>query len=188
MTPHPSMPLGCFDFSRLLALFCTMRRLSTLCSLLLVTGSVLVSCSPLLVFFYRLNGCSATWALAPMRPLCTIRVTWPFRYLAILRTTPRRMLVPGCSFFHCARVDDPNSINGPILRVSSIIQTVVASVSEAEYATLFLNGKSAIPIRQVLIDMECILGHTRIITDNATAEKIANGTCNLKRSKIMDMR
>jgi len=36
--------------------------------------------------------------------------------------------------------------------------------------------------------MDCIQGRTRMITDNATAEKIANGTCALKRSKSIDMR
>ena len=38
--------------------------------------------------------------------------------------------------------------------------------------------------------MNCLQGRTslRMITDNATAEKIANGTCTLKRSKSIDMR
>ena len=36
--------------------------------------------------------------------------------------------------------------------------------------------------------MNCIQGPTKMITDNATAENIANGSCALKRSKSMDMR
>ena len=94
----------------------------------------------------------------------------------------------GGGFFHCARANEPTFINGPILCVSTLIPTVVSSASEAEYATLFLNGKLAIPLRQILTDMNCLQGRTRMITDNATAEKIANGTCALKRSKSIDMR
>ena len=79
-------------------------------------------------------------------------------------------------------------INGPVLCVSTLIPTVVASAAEAEYATLFINGKLAISLRQTLTDMNCLQGPTKMITDNATAEKIANGSCALKRSKSMDMR
>ena len=94
----------------------------------------------------------------------------------------------GGGFFHCARYNDPAFINGPILCVSTLIPTVVSSAAEAEYATLFINGRLAIPLRQTLDDMNCIQGRTRMITDNETAEKIVNGTCELKRAKSMDMR
>ena len=77
----------------------------------------------------------------------------------------------GGGFFHCARTNDPSFINGPVLCVSTLIPTVVASAAEAEYATLFINGKLAISLRRTLTDMNCLQGPTKMITDNATAKK-----------------
>jgi hypothetical protein len=47
---------------------------------------------------------------------------------------------------------DPTSLNGSIVCISSIIRTVAASASEAEYAALFLVGQTAAGLRSTLAD------------------------------------
>jgi len=78
--------------------------------------------------------------------------------------------------------------NGAIEAISTIIPTVVSASSEAEYASLFLNGQAAISTRQTLEDLGYPQSATPIITDNTTAYGIANRTVRLKRSKAIDMR
>jgi hypothetical protein len=91
-------------------------------------------------------------------------------------------------FMYLGSATDTTFINGPIECISTVIPTVVSSAAEAEYASLFLAGKAALPLRYTLDDMNCIQPATPIITDNSTAEKIANGTCKIRRSKSIDMR
>lgn len=92
---------------------------------------------------------------------------------------------------YCAwlgKASDPTFVNGFIDVVSTIIPTVVAAASEAEYAALFITGKGGLPLRATLDDMDCIQPPTIITTDNKTAAGIATGTCKMKQSKSMDMR
>ena len=49
--------------------------------------------------------------------------------------------------------EDPTKINGPILVFSSIIQNVMASIGEAEYAAAFHTGQMASGIRKTLFDL-----------------------------------
>ena len=42
-------------------------------------------------------------------------------------------------------------LNGPILTISQIIKTVMASAAEAELAVLFITAKKMIPLRHTLI-------------------------------------
>jgi hypothetical protein len=72
--------------------------------------------------------------------------------------------------------------------MSSIITTVVTAASEAEYASTFLTGCIAYPLRQTLEEMGWPQLPTNITTDNKTACGIANRTTKMKRSKAMDMR
>ena len=44
-------------------------------------------------------------------------------------------------------------LNGPILTISQIIKTVMASAAEAEMAALFITAKKMIPLRNTLIEM-----------------------------------
>jgi hypothetical protein len=81
-----------------------------------------------------------------------------------------------------------NNINGNILVLSQIIDVVVSSAAEAEYAALFMNGKTAIAIRQTLEDLGYPQETTTIETDNSCAHGIVNDTNNIKKSKSMDMR
>ena len=92
------------------------------------------------------------------------------------------------AFTYCGRSDDPSFINGPVECISTLIPTVVSSAAETEYASLFIRGKSLLPLRHTLLDMDCIQPPTEIITDNVAALGIATNTCKLRRSKSMDMR
>ena len=92
------------------------------------------------------------------------------------------------AFHYLGRLNDPTFVNGPIECLTTIIPTVVASAAETEYASLFIGGKSLLPLRYTLDDMDCIQPPTVIITDNAAAQGIANNTCKQRRSKSMDMR
>ena len=44
-------------------------------------------------------------------------------------------------------------LNGPILTISQIIKTVMASEGEAEMAVLFITAKKMLPLRHTLIEM-----------------------------------
>eukprot|EP00536_Pseudo-nitzschia_multiseries_P018140 jgi/Psemu1/227914/e_gw1.2193.2.1 len=63
----------------------------------------------------------------------------------------------------------------------------MASVTEAEVASLFLNDREALPVQPCLIE----LGHpqpaTPLKTDNNTAKGILNDTIKQKQSKTIDM-
>jgi hypothetical protein len=92
------------------------------------------------------------------------------------------------AFNYLGRTNEPDFINGPIECISTLIPTVVASAAETEYASLFIGGKSLLPLRHTLLDMNCIQPATQIITDNVAAKGIATNTCKQRRSKSMDMR
>lgn len=82
----------------------------------------------------------------------------------------------------------PSNINGPILVTSSIIPTVVAAATEAEYAGLYLNSCDGEMIRQTLDDLGHLQLPTTITFDNTTAGAIANATAKIRRSKAIAMR
>jgi hypothetical protein len=79
-------------------------------------------------------------------------------------------------------------LNGHILVTSQMIDCVVSSAAEAEYAALFMNAKEGKVLRQTLTDLGYPQEATPIYTDNACAMGIANETINMKKSKTMDMR
>jgi hypothetical protein len=78
--------------------------------------------------------------------------------------------------------------NGAIEAISSIIPTVVSAASEAETASLFINGQAGNPTRLTLADLGYPQTATPIISDNTTAIGFANNSVRLKRSKAIDMR
>jgi hypothetical protein len=80
------------------------------------------------------------------------------------------------------------TINGAIDYISTILPTVVASVAEAEYASLFTVGKEAISARHTLEDLGHSQRATVIMCDNSCAVGISNATVKQKRSKAIDMR
>jgi len=87
------------------------------------------------------------------------------------------------------RPEDPlPANNGPILVNSSIIQPVVSSAAEAEFAALFYNAKDGCQLRNTLQDMGHPQPATPIQADNACAVGLANDTIKQRRSKAIDMR
>jgi hypothetical protein len=78
--------------------------------------------------------------------------------------------------------------NGAVLNISQIIRAIMSSAAEAELGALFINAKTAVSIRQTLIE----LGHpqpcTPIQTDNATAHTLLTNKILPKALKAMDMR
>ena len=78
--------------------------------------------------------------------------------------------------------------NGPILVLANIIRNVMSSAAEAEVGAIFDNAKAALPLRATLQEMGHPQPTAEILTDNTTAEKIANDTCKQKQSKATDMR
>jgi hypothetical protein len=84
--------------------------------------------------------------------------------------------------------DTPPPFNGPILVNSQIIQPVVASAAEAEFAAVFYNAKDGCMLRNTLLDMGHPQPATPIQTDNACAVGLANNTIKQKRSKAINMR
>lgn len=90
--------------------------------------------------------------------------------------------------FYVGNSDQPTAINGAIHAISSITPAVVASVAEAEYAALFVNGQEEASLRQILN----ALGHpqpaTIILCDNKCAHGIATDTVKPKRTKSADMK
>jgi hypothetical protein len=83
--------------------------------------------------------------------------------------------------------DDPTEINGPIMVFSSIIQNVMASIGEAEYAAAFHTGQMASGLRKTLLDLGYPQPPTYILVDNAVASGIASNTIEPKRTKSIDM-
>eukprot|EP01035_Chromulina_nebulosa_P069336 gene69336-biopygen23604 len=78
---------------------------------------------------------------------------------------------------------DPTAINGPIMAFSSVIQNVMASIGEAEYAAAFHTAQMAAGLRKTLSDLGYPQPATYILVDNAVASGIANNTIEPKRTK-----
>jgi hypothetical protein len=100
---------------------------------------------------------------------------------------PKARSRPGGHFFMSANEEDPRD-NGAVHTVAKIIKAVMSSATEAELGGLFINAKTAVPIRTTLEE----LGHkqppTPIQTDNSTACGVANNEIQPKATKAMDMR
>jgi hypothetical protein len=83
---------------------------------------------------------------------------------------------------------EPTQVNGAITCISKIIDAVVASAGEAEYAGLFMLAQEAEVLRTTLQEMGHEQPPTTIFCDNACAVGISNDTIKQKRSKAIDMR
>jgi hypothetical protein len=79
-------------------------------------------------------------------------------------------------------------INGAILIVSSIMDQVLSSATEAEVGAAFYVTKEAVSVRNTLTALGHTQGSTPIECDNQCATGIMNDTVKQKRSKAMDMR
>lgn len=103
-----------------------------------------------------------------------------------LSESKSRSRAGGIAFF--GYLADGKTPNGAIECVSTIIECVLASVGEAEYAALFKIAQLCENIRSVCQDIGYPQQPTSIICDNTCAVGIANDTCKLKRLKAIDMR
>jgi hypothetical protein len=100
---------------------------------------------------------------------------------------PKARSRAGGHFFMSENDKDPKD-NGALHVVAKIIKQVMSSAAEAELGGLFINAKTAVPIRTTLEE----LGHkqppTPIQTDNSTAYGVVNNEVQPKATKAMDMR
>lgn len=105
-----------------------------------------------------------------------------------LSETQSRSRAGGILFLGSDTKTENTSINGAVEHISSMIDVVVGSAAEAEYAALYANGLVAEGLRTTLTDLNYPQKSTPIICDNACAVAIANNTVKQKRSKAIDMR
>jgi hypothetical protein len=78
--------------------------------------------------------------------------------------------------------------NEAILNISQIIRAVMSSAAEAELGALFINAKTAVSIRQTLIELGHPQPRTPMQTDNATAHALLTNKILPKALKAVDMR
>ena len=78
--------------------------------------------------------------------------------------------------------------NGVLPNISQIIKAVMSSAAEAELGTLFVNEKSAVPIRTTLVELGHLKTNTLMQTDNSTARRVLTNRITPKATKSMDMR
>ncbi len=77
--------------------------------------------------------------------------------------------------------------NGAVLNILQIIRADMSSAAEAELGALFINAKTAVSMRQLLIELEHPQPRTPIQTDNATAHALLTNKVLPKALKAMDM-
>jgi hypothetical protein len=85
-------------------------------------------------------------------------------------------------------IDNPPFFNGPILTISTALKAVMAAASEAECGALYVNCKTAVPVRVTLHELDHPQPATPVACDNSTATGIMNRKVKQQRSKAMDMR
>jgi hypothetical protein len=78
--------------------------------------------------------------------------------------------------------------NGAILNISQIIRAVMSTAAEAELGALFINVKTAISMRQTLVELGHPQPRTPIQTDNAAAHALLTKQILPRALKTMDMR
>ena len=69
-----------------------------------------------------------------------------------------------------------------------ILQNVMASATESELGSLFVNAQDAAPIRTASIEINHPQPPTLIQVENSTAVGISNKAIKQRTSKAMDMR
>jgi hypothetical protein len=93
-----------------------------------------------------------------------------------------------CLFFCGYKSPKQDTLNGPILNVAFIINSVVASAAESEVGACFRNAQSGARLRVTMTEMGPSQPLTPLHTYSSTAFGILNETIKQKRSKAMDMR
>jgi hypothetical protein len=78
--------------------------------------------------------------------------------------------------------------NGAILNISQIIKLVMSLAAEAELGALFINAKTAVPMRKTLKELRHSQPPTPMQTDNSTAYGVLNNKITPKATKAINMR
>ena len=78
--------------------------------------------------------------------------------------------------------------NGAVHVMSTVMQQVLLSATEAEVGATFYSCQYAVPLRNTLADLGHVQGEILIITDNECCKGILNNTIKQRWSKAMDMR
>ena len=92
-----------------------------------------------------------------------------------------------CGHFFCSsNVSDPPN-NVVVLIISKILKAVVSSAAEAELGALYINASEAVPMHQLLAEMDHKQPETPIQTDNTTACGVVNHNIQSRCTKEMDM-
>jgi hypothetical protein len=84
--------------------------------------------------------------------------------------------------FYLGNNNQPTTINGPCLTLSTIIPVVVSSVAEAEYAAVFMNAKEGASLRTILHSLGYPQPTTDILCDNKCAVGLASDTVTPKKT------
>jgi hypothetical protein len=106
---------------------------------------------------------------------------------ALYLSKPKARSQAGGHMFMAGNEEIPFN-NGAVLNISQIIQAVMSSAAEAELGALFINAKTAVSIRQTLIELGHPQSRTPMQTDNATAHALLTNKILPKTLKDMDMR
>ncbi len=112
------------------------------------------------------------------------RWTCDSRYASYLSETGSRSRAGG----FCYLGEDLASHNHGIGSLSQIIENVVSSAAESEYAALFKNGQRCCIFQNILADIGYPQSETPIVTDNTTARDTANRAIKSKRLQATAMR
>lgn len=99
---------------------------------------------------------------------------------------PKARSVAG-GVFYLGNNNQPTTINGPCLTLSTIIPVVVSSVAEAKYAAVFINAKEGASLRAILDSLGYPQPTTDILCDNMCAVGLASDTVTPKKTKSIDM-
>jgi hypothetical protein len=97
-----------------------------------------------------------------------------------------RGVAGGIAYF--GNSNEPTHINGAVHVHSCILDVVVASVAECEYASLYMLARAGTWLRTIATALGYPQPATHIFCDNACAVGMANDTVKLNRTKSIDMR
>ena len=95
---------------------------------------------------------------------------------------PKARSVSGGTFY-LGNNNQPTTINGPCLSLSTVVPVVVSSVAEAEYAAVFINAKEGASLRAILDSLGYLQPATDILCDDICAVGLASDTVTPKKIK-----
>ena len=95
---------------------------------------------------------------------------------------PKARSVAG-GIFYLGNNNQPTTINGPCLSLSTIVPVVVSFVAEAEYAAVFINAKEGASLRAILDSLGYPQPATDILYDDMCAVGLASDTVTPKKIK-----